>query len=116
MRLDNVVYSLGFASSRAQARQLVRHGHLTVNGRRVDLPSFQVKPGMEVALKDDMRANAFVGEALDTAQGRGVPPWLELDSAELPGQRAGAADPRGHPPAHPGAVDRRAVLAVRRSP
>ena len=85
-RLDNVVYSLGFASSRSQARQLVRHGHLTVNGRRVNLPSFQVKPGMEVALKDDMRANAFVGEALDTAQGRGVPPWLELDSANFRGR------------------------------
>lgn len=85
-RLDNVVYSLGFASSRSQARQLVRHGHLTVDGRRVNLPSFQVKPGMEVALKDDMRANAFVGEALDTAQGRGVPPWLELDSANFRGR------------------------------
>jgi small subunit ribosomal protein S4 len=85
-RLDNVVYSLGFASSRAQARQLVRHGHLTVDGRRVNLPSFQVKPGMEVALKDDMRANAFVGEALDTAQGRGVPPWLELDTANFRGR------------------------------
>ncbi len=85
-RLDNVVYSLGFASSRSQARQLVRHGHLTVDGRRVNLPSFQVKPGMEIALKDDMRANAFVGEALDTAQGRGVPPWLELDSANFRGR------------------------------
>jgi small subunit ribosomal protein S4 len=85
-RLDNVVYSLGFASSRSQARQLVRHGHLTVDGRRVNLPSFQVKPGMEVALKDDMRANAFVSDALDTAQGRGVPPWLELDSANFRGR------------------------------
>jgi small subunit ribosomal protein S4 len=85
-RLDNVVYSLGFASSRSQARQLVRHGHLSVDGRRVNLPSFQVKPGMEVALKDDMRANAFVGDALDTAQGRGVPPWLELDSANFRGR------------------------------
>jgi small subunit ribosomal protein S4 len=85
-RLDNVVYSLGFASSRSQARQLVRHGHVAVDARRVNLPSFQVKPGMEVALKDDMRANAFVGEALDTAQGRGVPPWLELDSANFRGK------------------------------
>jgi small subunit ribosomal protein S4 len=85
-RLDNVVYSLGFASSRSQARQLVRHGHLTVDGRRVNLPSFQVKPGMEVALKDDMRANVFVSDALDTAQGRGVPPWLELDSANFRGR------------------------------
>lgn len=85
-RLDNVVYSLGFASSRNQARQLVRHGHVTIDGRRVNLPSFQVKPGMEVALKEDVRANAFVVEALETAQGRGVPPWLELDSANFRGK------------------------------
>ena len=80
LRLDNVVYSLGFASSRQQARQLVRHGHLQVNGRTTNVPSFQVKPGMEVTLKEGMRANALVNEALDTAQGRGVPPWLELDA------------------------------------
>lgn len=85
-RLDNVVYSLGFASSRNQARQLVRHGHVTIDGRRVNLPSFQVKPGMEVALKEDVRANAFVVEALETAQGRGVPPWLDLDSANFRGK------------------------------
>mgnify|MGYP002680994429 FL=1 len=85
-RLDNVVYSLGFASSRSQARQLVRHGHVTVDGRRVNLPSFRVKPGMEVALKEDVRTNAFVVEALETAQGRGVPPWLELDSANFRGK------------------------------
>ncbi|HPC84463.1 MAG TPA: 30S ribosomal protein S4 [Thermoanaerobaculaceae bacterium] len=85
-RLDNVVYSLGFASSRSQARQLVRHGHVLVDGRRVNLPSFQVRPGMEVALKDDVRSNAFVVEALETAQGRGVPAWLELDSANFRGK------------------------------
>jgi small subunit ribosomal protein S4 len=86
MRLDNVVYSLGFASSRAQARQLVRHGNVLINGRRVDLPSMQVKPGMEVALKQDMRTNPFVVEALDTAQGRGVPAWLELDAENFKGR------------------------------
>jgi small subunit ribosomal protein S4 len=80
MRLDNVVYSLGFASSRSQARQLVRHGHVQVSGRTTNVPSFQVKPGHEVTLKEGMRANALVNEALDTAQGRGVPPWLELDA------------------------------------
>ena len=80
MRLDNVVYSLGFASSRSQARQLVRHGHVQVNGRTTNVPSFQVKPSMEITLKEGMRANALVNEALDTAQGRGVPPWLELDA------------------------------------
>lgn len=86
LRLDNAVYSLGFASSRAQARQLVRHGHVLVNGRRVDVPSFQVRPGMEVALKDRMRANVFVVDALDTAQGRGVPAWLELDAEGFKGK------------------------------
>ena len=80
MRLDNVVYSLGFASSRSQARQLVRHGQVQVNGRTTTVPSFQVKPSMEITLKEGMRANALVNEALDTAQGRGVPPWLELDA------------------------------------
>ncbi|MEW6337491.1 MAG: 30S ribosomal protein S4 [Acidobacteriota bacterium] len=85
-RLDNVVYSLGFASSRGQARQLVRHGHVQVNGRKVDVPSFAVKPGMDVVLCEKMRANAFVNEALDTAQGRGVPPWLELDAEHFRGK------------------------------
>jgi small subunit ribosomal protein S4 len=86
MRLDNVVYSLGFASSRAQARQLVRHGHVQLNGRRVDVPSFQVRAGMEIALKEAMRSNPFVVEALETAQGRGVPPWLELDAEGFRGK------------------------------
>lgn len=86
LRLDNVVYSLGFASSRAQARQLVRHGHVVVNGRRVNIPSYQVKPGMEVVLKDRLRSNTQVGDALDTAQGRGVPPWLELDPEQFRGK------------------------------
>ncbi len=85
-RLDNVVYSLGFASSRSQARQLVRHGHVQVNGRRVDIPAFEVAPGMTIALKEGIRANTLVNEALETAQGRGVPPWLELDAAAYSGK------------------------------
>jgi len=85
-RLDNVVYSLGFASSRAQARQLVRHGHVQVNGRRVDIPSFQVKVGMEISLREKTRNNVQVADALDTAQGRGVPPWLELDAENMRGK------------------------------
>ena len=86
LRLDNVVYTLGFASSRAQARQLVRHGHVVINGRVRNIPSLQVKPGMELVLKDKMKANAFVVEALETAQGRGVPPWLELDGENFRGK------------------------------
>ncbi len=85
-RLDNVVYSLGFASSRAQARQLVLHGHVLVNGRKVSAPSFQVRVGQEVALHEGLRANTLVNEALDTAQGRGVPPWLELDAENYRGK------------------------------
>ena len=86
LRLDNVVYSLGLASSRSQARQLVRHGHVAVNGRRVNVPSFQVKPGMEIVLKEKMRTNVQVVEALETAQGRGVQPWLELDVESFSGK------------------------------
>jgi small subunit ribosomal protein S4 len=86
LRLDNVVYSLGFASSRSQARQLVLHGHVLVNSRKVNVPSFQVRPNMEVALKEKVRANTQVQDALDTAQGRGVPPWLELDGENFKGK------------------------------
>lgn len=86
LRLDNVVYSLGLASSRAQARQLVRHGHILVNGRKVNIPSFAVKPGMEIVLQERMRSNAYVQEALETAQARGVPAWLELDAENFKGR------------------------------
>ena len=86
LRLDNVVFSLGFATSRTQARQLLRHGHVLVNGRRVDIPSFRVKPGMEVSLREKSRKLAQVEEAVDFAQGRGVPAWLELDAANLTGK------------------------------
>lgn len=86
LRLDNVVFSLGFATSRTQARQLLRHGHVLVDGRRVNVPSFRVKPGMEVSLREKSRKLVQVEEAVDFAQGRGVPPWLELDAANLTGK------------------------------
>jgi len=86
MRLDNVVYSLGFATSRAQARQLVRHGHVAVNGRRVDIPSFRTKAGMIVAVREKSRKNDRIVEALEFVQGRGIPPWLELDVEEMTGK------------------------------
>jgi small subunit ribosomal protein S4 len=85
-RLDNVVYSLGFATSRAQARQLVRHGHVEVNGRRVDIPSFRTRSGMVVAVREKSRKNTRIAEALEFAQGRGIPPWLELDAEEMTGK------------------------------
>ena len=86
LRLDNVVYSLGFATSRTQARQLVRHGHIQVEGRRVDIPSFRVRPGMDVVVQEKSRKNTHIAEAVEFAQGRGIPPWLELDAAAFTGK------------------------------
>ncbi len=86
LRLDNVVYSLGFATSRTQARQLLRHGHVLVDGKRVDIPSFRVKPGMEVSIREKSKKLAQVQEAVDFAQGRGIPAWMELDAANLTGK------------------------------
>ncbi len=86
LRLDNVVYSLGFATSRNQARQLVRHGHIEVNGRRVNVPSFRLRPGMEIEVRERSRPNPIIKEALEFAQGRGVPSWLEVDAASFKGK------------------------------
>jgi small subunit ribosomal protein S4 len=78
-RLDNVVYNLGFASSRAQARQLVRHGHVQIDGNKTTIPSYQVKPGQQVGVKEGSRKNEFIRASVETARGRGIPSWLELD-------------------------------------
>lgn len=86
LRLDNVVYSLGFATSRTQARQLVRHGHIEVDGRRVNIPSFRVRSGMEVCVREKSRKNTHISEAIEFAQGRGIPPWLELDVEAFKGK------------------------------
>jgi small subunit ribosomal protein S4 len=85
-RLDNVVFRLGYAQSRNQARQWVVHGHVQVNGRRVDRPGFQVKPGDEIALKEKSQKNDFVVAAVESSKGRGVPEWLELNLETLRGQ------------------------------
>jgi small subunit ribosomal protein S4 len=87
-RLDNVVFSLGFASSRAQARQLVRHGHVAVNGRKVDIPSFILGKGNTVEIREKSRTNAQIQSALETAKARGIPGWLELDAAGFKGKIA----------------------------
>ncbi len=79
-RLDNVVYRLGFADSRAQARQLVKHGHIRVNGIKVDIPSFQVKVGDEITLREKSKDIIHVVQALEAVARRGVPDWLELDA------------------------------------
>jgi len=84
-RLDNVVYRLGFASSRAMARQLVAHGHFLVDGRRVDIPSSIVRAGAVVLLQEGSRKNEAIKICLDTASGRGVPGWLELQAEQFRG-------------------------------
>ena len=85
-RLDSVVYSLGFASSRAQARQLVRHGHVSVDGRKVTIPSFQCRVEQSVQIKEASRKNEFIRASVETARGRGVPDWLELDAENYSGK------------------------------
>jgi small subunit ribosomal protein S4 len=82
-RLDNVVFRAGFAPSRIQARQLVRHGHITVDGQKVDIPSYLVKPNQVVALKEKSKELAAVKEALETVVRRGVPKWLELNKEKM---------------------------------
>nr|1I94_D Chain D, 30S RIBOSOMAL PROTEIN S4 [Thermus thermophilus]1I95_D Chain D, 30S RIBOSOMAL PROTEIN S4 [Thermus thermophilus]1I96_D Chain D, 30S RIBOSOMAL PROTEIN S4 [Thermus thermophilus]1I97_D Chain D, 30S RIBOSOMAL PROTEIN S4 [Thermus thermophilus]1J5E_D Chain D, 30S RIBOSOMAL PROTEIN S4 [Thermus thermophilus]1N32_D Chain D, 30S RIBOSOMAL PROTEIN S4 [Thermus thermophilus]1N33_D Chain D, 30s Ribosomal Protein S4 [Thermus thermophilus]1N34_D Chain D, 30s Ribosomal Protein S4 [Thermus thermophi len=85
-RLDNVVYRLGFAVSRRQARQLVRHGHITVNGRRVDLPSYRVRPGDEIAVAEKSRNLELIRQNLEAMKGRKVGPWLSLDVEGMKGK------------------------------
>ncbi|MGB7070028.1 MAG: 30S ribosomal protein S4 [Pyrinomonadaceae bacterium] len=82
-RLDNVVYRSGFSTSRRQARQLVNHGHITVNGRKVDIPSFQTKIGDIVAVKESSLKNAHVEGAWQTAVGRGRPGWISTAATDL---------------------------------
>jgi len=79
-RLDNTVYRMGFASSREQGRQLVRHNHFTVNGRKVNIPSYQVRTGDTIEVKEKSRKIPVVQEAMETVVRREIPPWLEVDS------------------------------------
>jgi len=85
-RLDTIVYSLGFASSRAQARQLVRHGHIQVDGKKTTIPSYQVREGQVISVREGSRKNDLIRASLETARGRGVPEWLELDADEFSGK------------------------------
>jgi small subunit ribosomal protein S4 len=82
-RLDNVVYRSGFSTSRRQARQLVNHGHIEVNGRKVDIPSFQVKVGDVITVKDKSSKNVHVEGAWQTAVGRGRPAWISSGGDDL---------------------------------
>jgi small subunit ribosomal protein S4 len=87
-RLDNVLYRLGLATSRAQARQLARHGHFTVNGRKVDIPSYQVKAGDVVGVRATSAQNPAIQHALEEVKGRGVPEWLSFDTGSMSGRIA----------------------------
>ncbi len=84
-RLDNTIFRLGFSSSRNQARQLVRHNHILVNGKKVNIPSFLVSEGDQISLKEKSRTNATVNENLEAVVRRGVPSWLELDKDNYKG-------------------------------
>jgi len=85
-RLDNVVYRLGFATSRPQARQLVRHGHFTVNGKKVDIPSYAVRQGDTIAVRATSGENPTIAHAMEEVKGRGVPEWLSLEASGKAGR------------------------------
>ncbi len=85
-RLDSVVYNLGFASSRSQARQLVRHGHILVDGRKTTIPSYQLRMGQEIVVREKSRKNDFIRASVESARGRGIPSWLELDADNFTGR------------------------------
>ena len=82
-RLDNVVYRLGLSTSRPQARQLVRHGHFLVNGKKVDIPSYSVKAGDVVTVLSRSQKNPTLEHAMEEVKGRGIPGWLSFDSAAI---------------------------------
>jgi ribosomal protein S4, bacterial/organelle type len=85
-RLDNVVYRLGLSTSRPEARQLVRHGHFTVNGQKVNIPSMLLNPGDVIAIKDKFKGSSKVKSIVDIAGGKVVPKWLEFDAENLTGK------------------------------
>lgn len=91
-RLDNVVYRLGFASSRNQARQLVRHNHIQVNGKRVNIPSFFVSVNDMITVKEKSRASESIKDSLEAVARRGVPSWLELEQDNFKGAVKGMPD------------------------
>jgi small subunit ribosomal protein S4 len=85
-RLDNVVYRLGLATSRPQARQLVRHGHFQVNGKKVDIPSFSVRQGDVISVISRSVKNPTIEHAMEEVKGRGIPEWLSFDAGSTSGR------------------------------
>jgi small subunit ribosomal protein S4 len=84
-RLDNTVYRLGLAESRRQARQIVGHGMVQVNGKKVDIPSYTLKAGDKISIREEFKDNVIVKRSLETLQKRGVPEWLEMDAGTFTG-------------------------------
>jgi small subunit ribosomal protein S4 len=85
-RLDNMVYRMGMATSRAEARQLIRHRHFTVNGKRVDIPSYLTREGDQIVVRERSREKDVFKRAIEISSRRGVPEWLELDAATFAGK------------------------------
>jgi small subunit ribosomal protein S4 len=84
-RLDNVVFRMGFATSRNEARQLVRHGHFMVDGKKVSTPSIQVRPGQRVSVREKSQQIVRIAAALEALEGRAVPQWIEMDKGTFSG-------------------------------
>ncbi len=84
-RLDNMTYRIGFCSSRAQARQMVLHGHFLVNGKKVSIPSYKLNPGDKVSVREKSRENAQILQSLEDVERRGLPTWVELDRKAFEG-------------------------------
>lgn len=91
-RLDNVIYRIGFASSRAEARQLVVHGHFLVNGKRVDIPSYLTKPGEVISICEKSKGNAKLKEIFESNTSRPLPKWIELNREALEAKIIGVAE------------------------
>jgi ribosomal protein S4, bacterial/organelle type len=85
-RLDNVIFRLGLTSSRSQARQLVRHGHVIVNGHKVNIPSYSITIGETVTVREKSKGKPFLQEAVETAKNKRVPTWLEMDYDKVQGK------------------------------
>jgi len=85
-RLDNMVYRLGFANSRNEARQLVRHNHFMINGNKVNIPSYQVNIGDTIEITEESKKNNKIIEAMETVARRGIPQWLELEQENFKGK------------------------------
>ena len=88
-RLDNLVYRLGFVNSRSQGRHFVRHGHFLVNGRKVDIPSYLIKAGDTVEVREKSRNVQAIGDSLDAVVRRGIPQWLDLEKENYKGMIKG---------------------------